>query len=371
MVSGTLAEPGNLRKKPLNNGELNMLNRIVALVIVAFVLSIGTVNAEINDNLVAYYPFEGNSDDVINDYHGIDEGEVAYVEGAVGQSATFNGNGYIEVPAFPGLETWTISFWIYVDEMPPKYWYSVVGKMADIWEGTAGNYNWVFAMYRNNWFDVQYESCVGDNKDYMMHPGQPFYAKKWYHVASTRDSDGNFKIYLNGKLGNQQTLADLPCANDESLIIGGQTTSYAFPFKGAVDELRIYGVAKTAEEILEISEEGEWVAQAIEPESINIDVTPKKLNAKSKEKRAVLPVTILTGDNYDLSEIDIASIKLEGVAPSRSSINKNKIDLKFSLLDIISALGDVTNGDTIILKMTGALTDDTSFIGEDQVIIKK
>ena len=368
MVSGTLAEPGSLWQKPLNNGELNMFYKLVILVIVAFALCLSTADAGINDdpNLVAYYPFEGNSSDVINGYDGFDT-DVSYVEGAVGQSVTFNGNGFIEVPNFPGLETWTIALWVFVDEFPAVHYSNAVGMQSN----ENNKYNWTIALWYNQWLDSQFQTCTVNNW-HQMHPGRPLYVGKWYHIVSTLGADGTYSMYYNGVLGNTRLEEDIPCADSSSTLIMGQAIdSYSMPFKGAIDELRIYGVAKTPEEVKLMAEAGGWVPQAIEPESINIDVKPRKLNAKSKKKRAVLPVTILTGDNYDLSEIDIASIKLEGVAPSRSSIKKNKIDLKFSLLDIISALGDVTNGDTVILKMTGALTDDTNFIGEDQVIIKK
>jgi hypothetical protein len=344
-----------------------MLKRTIVLAIVVFIFSFGTVNANVTDDLIAYYPFEGNSNDVINGYDGFDT-DVTYTAGAVGQSVTFNGNGFIEVPNFPGLETWTISFWVFVDKFPAMHYSNAVGMQSN----ENSKYNWSMAIWYNNWLDSQFQTCTVNNW-HQMHPGRGIYVGKWYHIVSTLGADGTYRMYYNGILANARIEEDIPCASTTSLLMGCPIDSYSMAFQGAIDELRIYGVAKTPEEVKLMAEAGEWVPPAVktEPQLININVTPKKLNAKDKNRNAVLPVIITISDNYQLSEIDIASIQLEGISPIRSSIEEDEIALKFRKTDIVATIGEVENGDIVILKMAGFFADGTAFIGEDEIIIKK
>jgi len=126
--------------------------------------------------------------------------------------------------------------------------------------------------------------------------------------------------------------------------------------------------------------------------SVNIDIKPQAcpnpLNIKSK---GVLPVAILGTENFDVTEVDIASIRLVGVAPIRSSIEDvstpllekqdecdcisegedgiDDLTLKFDTQEIVSALGEVADGDELVLTLTGELSDGTPIEGEDCIII--
>lgn len=127
------------------------------------------------------------------------------------------------------------------------------------------------------------------------------------------------------------------------------------------------------------------------PEPLSIDIKPQScpnpINTKSK---GVLPVAILGTNEFDVLTIDPASIRLAGVAPIRSSYEDvatpaEKVDecdctdegpdgfldlaLKFDTQEIISALGAVSDGDEIVLTVTGQLSDDTEIEGSDCVLI--
>ena len=67
----------------------------------------------------------------------------------------------------------------------------------------------------------------------------------WNHIAMTYDKDigsNQQKIYVNGKLANQGTLTETINTNSNNLNIG----TY---FDGAIDDVRIYNYARTAEQI--------------------------------------------------------------------------------------------------------------------------
>ena len=126
---------------------------------------------------------------------------------------------------------------------------------------------------------------------------------------------------------------------------------------------------------------------------VDIDIKPgscpNPLNVKSK---GVLTAAILGSEDFDVNTIDIASVRLEGVAPIRSSsedvaapvLDGNECDctiigpdgfvdlvLKFETEQIVEAIGDVNEGDVLPLVLEGVLSDGGIMIqGTDCVVIR-
>ena len=135
------------------------------------------------------------------------------------------------------------------------------------------------------------------------------------------------------------------------------------------------------------------VAQALEVSEVSIDIEPNSCpNPLNVGSRGVLPVAILGSEDFDVTSIDVATIRLAGVAPIRSSyedVNTPVIDgeececttedpdgyldltLKFKTQDIVAALGEVVDGETLVLTLTGVLNDQTPIVGTDCVVINK
>jgi hypothetical protein len=131
---------------------------------------------------------------------------------------------------------------------------------------------------------------------------------------------------------------------------------------------------------------------AREPEvlTVGVDVKPgscpNPLNVKSK---GVLPVAVLGTAAFDVTTIDLASVRLAGVAPIRSSFEDvatpadgdececttagpdGHIDLslKFNTEDIVKAIGEVADGEVLELALTGELLDGTAIEGTDCIVI--
>jgi hypothetical protein len=129
---------------------------------------------------------------------------------------------------------------------------------------------------------------------------------------------------------------------------------------------------------------------------IRPDSCPNPLNVKAK---GVLPVAILGTDNFDVTQIDPGSVILEGLAPLRWSLEDvatpfepfiDKVDaydcneygsdgyvditLKFDAQEIVAALGDVNDGDVLVLQLTGNLKEEFGslpFVGQDVVVVLK
>jgi len=117
---------------------------------------------------------------------------------------------------------------------------------------------------------------------------------------------------------------------------------------------------------------------------------PNPLNAAS---RGLLPVAVLGSDELDVTTIDVASVRLEDVAPIRSSYEDaaaavaeaNACDcnatlgpdgyldltLKFRTQDvaeqIVNAIGAIAKGDELQPRLTGSLSDGTAIVGDDCV----
>lgn len=132
------------------------------------------------------------------------------------------------------------------------------------------------------------------------------------------------------------------------------------------------------------------------PQAISVDIKPQScpnlLNVKSK---GVLPVAILGSDVYYVQEIDVTSLEILGVKPIKSSYEDVAallaeeglpedclcttygpdgyldLTLKFETQEIIEAIGEIEDGDYVILTLTGSLMDGTSIEGTDCVLMLK
>ena len=129
-----------------------------------------------------------------------------------------------------------------------------------------------------------------------------------------------------------------------------------------------------------------------------VDIKPQScrnpLNVKDKGD---LPVAILGTDTFDVTQVDPASVDLEGVSPLRWDLEDvatpfgppyvgkedafdcteegpdgyMDLTLKFDTQEVVAALGPVNDGDVLVLQLTGSLLDGGPFFGEDVVVILK
>ncbi len=124
----------------------------------------------------------------------------------------------------------------------------------------------------------------------------------------------------------------------------------------------------------------------------DIDIKPGSCpNPLNVKRLGLLPVAILGSEDFDVSSIDVASIRLAGVAPIRSSYedvatpvsDSNECEcstegpdgfldltLKFETQRIVEAIGEVDHGDELTLELTGVLSYETHIKGSDCVIIR-
>lgn len=133
---------------------------------------------------------------------------------------------------------------------------------------------------------------------------------------------------------------------------------------------------------------------------IPVDIRPQSCpNPFNVKEKGVLPVAILGTEGFDVTQIDPATIRLEGVAPLTWALEDvttpfepytgkedaydcnacgpdGDMDLtvKFKAQEVVYALGEVEDGDVLVLELTGKLQEDyggTLLVGEDVVWIKE
>ncbi|MDH3215506.1 MAG: T9SS type A sorting domain-containing protein [Candidatus Krumholzibacteria bacterium] len=113
------------------------------------------------------------------------------------------------------------------------------------------------------------------------------------------------------------------------------------------------------------------------------------VDGRNVMRGAVVPVALLGGANFDVNDVDVSTLLLEGVPPVRHSVEDvaapagdaycdctgegpdayMDLSLKFRTVEIAEALGDVANGDYVVLTLTGNLLDGTPVVAKDCVRI--
>lgn len=196
------------------------------------------------------------------------------------------------------------------------------------------------------------------------------------------------------KAGTQPTTIQLVVKVNESAVPGSTIYNYATITGDEVPPTTVIDDEGSADPQ---DEPGTPIGESL---LVAVDIKPgscrNPLNTKSK---GVLPVAILGTEGFDVTQVDPSLIALEGVAPLRWAyedvatpfepfIGKEDafdcteegpdgyldLTLKFDTQEVVAALGDVNDGDVLVLQLTGNLMEEfggTPILGEDVVVILK
>ncbi|ASA19728.1 LamG-like jellyroll fold domain-containing protein [Paenibacillus donghaensis] len=203
-------------------------------------------SVKVTDGLVAHYAFDGNLADKLgregegtvtgSRLDAVTVGTITYSDGIAGQAAVFDGASGIRLP--DGLldsGVYSVSMWLNPAELTaytPAFfgaatldsWISFLPiggtKHTMLWSGTA-------------WYDAATKLTL--------QTGQ------WAHVAFTVNH-GAVNVYVNGKLGySGSQFPDI--FQDKKAVFGLGVNYWDTPYKGMMDELKIYSMALTGEQI--------------------------------------------------------------------------------------------------------------------------
>jgi hypothetical protein len=201
----------------------------------------------VTDGKVAYYAFDGNLDDSLQlvgngQVTGIKieaptVGNITYGNGITNQAAVFDGVSGIRLP--DGLidsDTYTVSMWLHPEQLT---------EATTTFFGAASVNSWI--------------SFVPQNSDgiTLLWSGQDWYdaltgmtlpEKQWTHVAFTV-KQGTVKVYINGVEKFSGENFPNVFRNKNGVFALG-VNYWDIPYKGMIDELKIYSRALKADEVL-------------------------------------------------------------------------------------------------------------------------
>ena len=238
-----------------------------------------TLFAQINlqNGLIAYYPFNGNANDESgNNLNGTISGVVTLTTDRFNnpnKAYYFNGsiNDFIKVNHDSKLNfnnSFTISAWVKLEGTLSgvNQRFQILNKGRDVIDGYNLSYDYTDYITttvpgssfgftnnypnpnNNNWgeiISVYPYSTAGINGG-------------WNNISGVVDvNEGTAKLYVNGLLMGSKTISSVKIENTEPLIIGRhrdpqQETMFPYPFKGKIDDIKIYNRALTLNEVKEL-----------------------------------------------------------------------------------------------------------------------
>ncbi|MEO1712954.1 MAG: LamG-like jellyroll fold domain-containing protein [Bacteroidota bacterium] len=306
--------------------------------LLCFVLLISladSINAQVDleNGLVAHYPFDGDVNDV-TDFanNGIHSGTVS-VEGFDGTSGgawEFDGaTAYLQIPHsvqndFMSADAFAISIWLKIPETQGST--SSFAQILMKWT-TQGfvPYPYDLRLQTENSstpgivaarrYEPEAVGCNGES--IAIASTNPLNDNGWHHVLYQKKASTNeLQYYIDGTLqGTSQDTLLCEVSNSADLRFGRREGTFSFPFKGLLDEFRIYDRALDEEEILLL---GTQPSNAEELNAtIKIDVAPNPVVGGQ--------INILT--NEPIGEVQIVNMQGQIVQSGNGNASLNLIGL--------------------------------------------
>jgi hypothetical protein len=200
------------------------------------------------DNLVAHYPFNGNADDASgNEHHGTIYGATLTTDRFGNPEGAYHFNSaeqdYIRIPDHSQLQVttnFTISVWIKHDPIAGTY-EDIVMKGNDSYgfQFNSGSDQVLFHLRQLGvgWRNLNsYHTPVAD---------------EWFNVVGTYDGSVQ-RVYINGEETNSQSWTGSVIATSDPLDFGYMVAGDNSWYNGDLDDLRIYGRALSAAEVMQL-----------------------------------------------------------------------------------------------------------------------
>jgi hypothetical protein len=234
--------------------------RIKMIVLTAALLISGVASADLSKGLMAYYNFDDCSanDSSSNANNGTINGNLSCVDGVANKALLFDGASYIDVPDAASLNPTTqltMSFWIRVDDFTNSF-SAIIHK-----GGTNPNCfeNREYSLWLNNG-SYFWQTSAGNSNCENVLQSKNITKGKWLHYVGIIDRVKHLQsVYINGVLSAK--IADSYNSfnnNNYDLRIGlsEEGQSWESPFKGTLDEIRLYNRALTTAEISTLYNQG-------------------------------------------------------------------------------------------------------------------
>jgi hypothetical protein len=217
-------------------------------------ISFTTIDVDITTGLVAFYPFNGNTNDESgNGNHGTINGPILASDrfSQLNNAFEFSGNGdFIDLSSrnfnISGSSTRTISLWV-----NPK---SETYNNMTLFSSGSPNYSNSFNirlnthLLTNTSYRLGFMSFANDfDPDYNSEGGVSILNNTWTHLLIVFENT-QIKFFINGAVTNNGTL-NIDTQGNQNYIGKSNHLGSEFYFKGLLDDIRIYNRALTQSEI--------------------------------------------------------------------------------------------------------------------------
>ncbi len=162
------------------------------------------------------------------------------------KSLAFDGvDDYVSIPHDESLSltTFTVEAWVNPSQIKNN-WQPLITKENS--SGNARNYGLYIVPNEMRVLCSFYDTSSVWRSLYSINSLE---MNQWNHISMSYDGS-SFNFYLNGILDNSLSVVTTPFQNTEPVKIGKEISAY-LPFSGEIDEVRIWNIARTSEEIQE------------------------------------------------------------------------------------------------------------------------
>jgi hypothetical protein len=239
---------------------------IINVIIFCTFLSIGDAQNLITNGLVAYYPFNGNGNDLSGNSNNLSTAGYSFVtdqRGVASNAIYFNYGTPLEIPNSTSWDdnSFSVAVWVKLASsgVDANHWPQVTGKRADY---SLGAGRWTLSAYgygsnaTNGWSFYAAILYVQNEIDYV----SPSPADVWKHFCGTYDS-GTTRLYINGVLVGQTTASgQLVSGLTRPIIIGGcgyhnagnPSDDALLTWNGGISSYRYYNRALSSNEVVQL-----------------------------------------------------------------------------------------------------------------------
>lgn len=237
-------------------------NLIMVLVVLLFSFAVDCAHADLNTGLMAYYPLDGDTKDASG--HGNDgeiHGAVSYVDGIIGQAASFAGSDcYIDIGNMKYLSKTDFSISLWVKKSGYGRYEGFIGK----WNNSGADDN-AFLLFNGEGEKVDcpaFAVYTKKNESHIIQSKKKILAGDFSHIVIWWSSSKGMKLYVNGLLEAQNdSLKGQEIKNDiynYTAKIGqwGPVREGAYALQGILDDVRIYNRILSDVEIKKLYEVG-------------------------------------------------------------------------------------------------------------------
>ena len=225
-------------------------------------------------NLVAYYPFTGNYNDLSgNQLHGVPSGTVIVADrnGVPDGACYFNGGAQnVEVPNSPKLnfqDAITLSCWFNAARLSDKETFLLShGSWQNRWKVS-------FTPDKYMRWTVNTAITIAD-----LDAPTPFVIDSFYHITVTYDG-ALMAIYVNGNLSAYKPLTGKIRTTSLSFLMGQMlATDATYNFKGVIDEVKVFDYALVPTAAATLYQQSVTALHGVEGSFETIKVSPNPVS---------------------------------------------------------------------------------------------